>query len=172
MAGRGPAPKDPSTRARGNKTSTRATLRVIDPSDVHIPELPPAEDFVASPFPADSEYYEEPRWNPAVVRWWRSIWSSPMSAEFSESDIHGLYLACKQLQESLNPRNKPTEQAAFMTKFEQSTRNFGLNPMSRRSLQWEIDRGDEAADRTDRRRQAKAQHATPKPAFDPRKKQA
>ena len=168
MAGRGPAPKDASVRARNNKSSTKATLYAVEPEDVDIPPMPPAEHYVPCPFPESSEFYYEPFWFPAVVAWWEDIWSSPMSSEFSDSDIHGLYMGCKQLQESLNPRNKATEQAAFMTKFEQTVRNFGLNPMARRSLQWEIDRGDEASDRVDKRRQAKAQTRPAKPAFDPR----
>ena len=169
MAGRGPAAKDPSVRARTNKHSTKATLYAIEAGDVDIPPMPPAGHYVPSPFPESSEHYVEPFWYPAVVAWWNDIWSSPMSSEFSDSDMHGLYMGCKQLQESLNPRNKATEQAAFMTKFEQTSRNFGLNPMARRSLQWEIDRGDEANDRTDKRRQAKQQTKPATPAFDPRK---
>jgi hypothetical protein len=167
MAGRGPAPKDASVRARANKASTKATLYAIE-GEVTIPPMPAAEHYVPCPFPESSEFYYEAFWYPAVEQWWIDIWSSPMSSEFSESDMHGLYMGCMFLQETINPRNKATERAAFATKLEQINRNYGLNPMARRSLQWEIDRGDEATDRTDKRRQAKAQSRPATPTFDPR----
>lgn len=140
MAGRGPTPIDPAKKTRTNRTSTNAKLYALDDPD--IPEMPNPDHYIPR---TDGQ---PAAWNPAVATWWIDIWSSPMSAEFSQSDIHGLYLGCKQLHESLNSHNKATEQAAFMTKFEQTIRNFGLNPMSRRSLQWEIDRGSEAETRT------------------------
>lgn len=163
MAGRGPAPKDPGTRQRGNSTSTKAKLSVVRPEDIEIPPMPNADEYIADPFG------QKAQWNPAVVRWWNDIWSSPMSAEFSDSDIHGLYLGCMYFHEQLNPLAKPTARASFATKFEQVVRNYGLNPMARRSLQWEIDRGDEAATRTDKRRQAQSQLTPKVPASDPRK---
>lgn len=160
MAGYGPTPSDPNKKTRTNKTSTRATLGIIENPD--IPPMPPASDYVA-----------ERAWNPAVVRWWNDIWSSPMSSEFMSSDIHGLYLGCKQLHESLNTSNKPTDQASFMTKFEQTIRNFGLNPMARRALQWEIERGTEAETKTQERerkmREAAEKKTGPTGVVDPRK---
>jgi hypothetical protein len=92
-----------------------------------------------------------------------------MSAEFSDSDIHGLYLGCMYFHEQLNPMNKATERAGYATKLEQVIRNYGLNPMSRRSLQWEIDRGDEAEQRTRQRRDAVAASRKPRAIVDPRK---
>lgn len=163
MAGHGPPPTDPAKKTRTNKTSTNAKLFAVE--NPEIPPMPSPEDWVKR---LDGQSY----WNPAVIKWWTDIWSSPMSGEFSQSDIHGLYLGCKQLHESLNPSNKGTEQASFMTKFEQTVRNFGLNPMSRRALQWEIDRGSEAAGRTaDREAKAKerAESNGPKAVKDPRK---
>ena len=159
MAGYGPPPSDPNKKTRTNKTSTRATLGIIENPD--IPPMPPAGDYVGE------------AWNPAVVRWWNDIWSSPMSSEFMSSDIHGLYLGCKQLHESLNQANKPTDQASFMTKFEQTIRNFGLNPMARRALQWEIERGTEAETKTQEReqkmREAAEKKTGPTGVVDPRK---
>jgi hypothetical protein len=40
---------------------------------------------------------------------------------------------------------------------------FGLTPLDRRRLEWEVDRGEEAAQRTAKRRKPKAD-----PAVDPR----
>lgn len=66
MAGRGPAPKDPSTRARRNRDPI--PMRVITAPPVSQPDLP---DFV---------------WHPATLAWW-SMWAeSPLSSEFTASD--------------------------------------------------------------------------------------
>lgn len=168
MAGHGPAPKDPSTRARGNKTSTRATLAAVE--NPEIPEMPDPMQYVPSPFPKGSDLYSEPAWYPAVKEWWEAIWSSPMSSEFSEeSDKHGLYLGCALLQESINPMNKITERMSALTKFEGVVRNYGLNPMARRALQWEIDRGDSADKRT--RARHMAERSPVKAVDDPRKEE-
>lgn len=165
MAGHGPNPKDPSTRARGNKSSTRATLAVVE--NPEIPPMPDPLEYVPSPFPVGSDLYSEPAWFKAVVDWWEDIWSSPMSSEFSDSDIHGLYIGCVLFQESINPMNKITERMAAYTKFEGVVRNYGLNPMARRALQWEIDRGDSADKRT--RARQMADRGPAKPVMDPRK---
>lgn len=168
MAGHGPPAKDPSTRARGNKTSTRATLMVVD--NPEIPPMPDPADYVSSGFLPGTDGYEEPAWFPAVIAWWDAIWSSPMSSEFSEeSDKHGLYLGCALLQESINPRNKITEKMAALTKFEAVVRNYGLNPMARRALQWEIDRGDSADKRTRARKMTEKTASGMKAVDDPRK---
>ena len=151
----GPTAMDPTKRQRGNKTSTKATLQERDPDTIKIPPLPEPEDYIGSAFPAGHELYQEARWNGAVVRWWQEIWSSPMSSEFTESDMHGLYLGCTYLHQMLNPLNKATEKTAYAMRFEGVQKNFGLNPMARRSLQWEIARGEEAVAKTAKRKTQK-----------------
>lgn len=165
-----PLPKAPEARSRGNKSSTRATLKPVENPD--IPPMPPARFWLMSvdesvdpkqdpdtgkrkrgrpselaPAPPP----EEPVWNPAVVAWWNDIWSSPMSQEFHESDVHGLYLACFYLHQTLSPWLKMADRLQAAGKYEAAVKNFGLNPMSRRSLQWEIAKVDEAHERAQRR---------------------
>ena len=72
MAGRGPAPKDPDTRARTNKDPVG--LRVVQfvpasPSDLPDDLLPDGEV-----------------WHPATLRWWQRWVDSPLSADLSEVD--------------------------------------------------------------------------------------
>lgn len=71
MAGRGPAPKDPSQRARRNKDPQ--PLRVIDAEPATQPELPPT-------MPNDIP------WPEATRRWWAMWEQSPLAAEFTEAD--------------------------------------------------------------------------------------
>lgn len=170
MPGPNPKPLGTHTRARNsrNKSSAATLVPVVNPD---IPPMPPARDWLqtldesfdpkedesgkrkrgrpseVAPGPPPSE----PEWNPAVTAWWHDIWSSPMSAEFHESDVHGLYLACFYLHTTLSPWIKMSDRLAAASKYEAAIRNFGLNPMSRRSLQWEIAKVDEAHERASRR---------------------
>jgi hypothetical protein len=144
----GPAPKPAALRQRRNATSTRAVLR----SDVRVvmPELPErrTED-------------GEPEWHPLVVLWWRDLWSSPMAPEYHSSDVHGLLLIA-QLRDQF--WREPTQALAAELRLQQ--REFGLTPLSRRTLQWEIERAEEAQERGRRRREAAASGA---PVGDPRR---
>jgi hypothetical protein len=70
MAGRGPAPKDPSRRARTNADPHPSIVLEFRPSDQ--PDLPPA--------PGDAD------WHPMARKWW-DMWSKSAQAEtFTESD--------------------------------------------------------------------------------------
>lgn len=67
MAGRGPAPKDPSRRARRNKEPQ--PLRVIHAEPTAQPDLPAHMD-----------------WPQATADWWAMWAESPLSAEFTSTD--------------------------------------------------------------------------------------
>lgn len=168
----GPPPKEASTRARSNKASTKATLSLLVEHEV--PALPPAEDWIANPFVPGTDAYDSyvPAWSKAVVDWWDSIWSSPMSNEFHESDNNQLFLAAFYLQQVVTPYAKIGERLKAAAQHEATTRNFGLNPMSRRSLQWEIERGEEAKrkgqKRTAAQKKAEEKRADTENEDDPR----
>lgn len=145
----GPTPKSPAARQRRNKTATNAKLSLV--VDHEVPPMPPATDWLAR---LDSEDgpVEEPTWSPAVVAWWESIWSSPMSNEYHEADIHQLYLACFYLHQTVSPYLKIADRLSASKAYEATVKNFGLTPMSRRSLQWEIERSEEAMAKAAKRR--------------------
>ncbi len=148
----GPNPKDPSLRARRNKTATRATLKPQDNPD--IPELPKGT-----------------RWYPQVRDWWQRTWSSPMVPEWTESDTDGLYICAKLMQQFWNPKTPPSVCKQLAAEIRQILGQCGLTPMSRRALQWEIDRGEAAAQSTAQRRQSTPSSGPAKPAkkrADPR----
>lgn len=85
MAGRGPAPKDPSVRARRNKPPAAERIIEVTPDEQpQLPELMPSGD----PWPAQT------------VSWWQMWAKSPLSSHFTSTDwselldtavLHGAY---------------------------------------------------------------------------------
>ncbi|MFG1847790.1 phage terminase small subunit [Micromonospora carbonacea] len=121
-----PMPKN--NPARRNRTATRATLSAAH--SVKAPELPPAHD-----------------WHPMTVSWWEDIWASPMAPEYDSSDVHGLFILAALVDEFwLNPSKDLAGEIRLQRQC------FGLSPIDRRRLQWEIERTDEAQERGRRRR--------------------
>lgn len=144
-----PAAKDPTLRARRNKTTTRATL--TERKNAKIPPLPAGR-----------------RWHKQVSDWWKRAWSSPMVPEWTESDIDALYMAARLMQ-MLWEDCTPGEAKSLAGEIRQLLAQCGLTPMSRRSLQWEIDRGEAASEATEKRRAGRSAPAKKAPAKpDPR----
>lgn len=160
MAGVGPPPKHPGARQRRNKTSTHALLTPLteeEAEEATVPELPPRED----------------DWHGMTREWWRDIWMSPMSPEFDPSDIHGLYVLAGVVDDFWRAKTAKDRQAAASEIRLQSVR-YGLSPIDRRRLQWEIEKTEEAQDRGKKRRARTADDTrepapTPAPAGDPRR---
>lgn len=141
---RGPIPKDPRLRQRRNRVATAAVLRELPRSERRrTPSLPKRSDGQA--------------WHPLTKTWWRDIWRSPMAAEYLRADLHGLYrLAMLVDRFWLDP--KPTLAAEI--RLQQTC--FGLTPLDRMRLRWEVERVEEAT----RKRQAPEQPATVQQAPD------
>lgn len=76
MAGHGPPPKEPSKRARTNKTPP---MRVIVAEPVKQPDLPTFE------IEKDGDLVEF-RWPARTRDWWRMWGDSPLAAEFTSTD--------------------------------------------------------------------------------------
>ncbi|ATS93084.1 hypothetical protein SEA_PATIO_2 [Gordonia phage Patio] len=160
----GPAPKPLGTTQRKKAGTSKAVLSTVVDHD--IPTLPPAEEWLRTSeelvvaamadVPPDELAHD---WPEPVKRWWNDIWSSPMSNEFVHSDIHGLYLACFYMAQVLNPALKMSDRISASKAYETQVRNFGLNPMSRRTLQWEIERSEEAKAKGEARRKREANGA-------------
>lgn len=150
MAGRGPAPKPPELRQRTNRMSTHAKL----PS-----EAESAENDVPPLFVRD----DGKSWHPMVLEWWDAVWRSGMASEFLGVDMRGgLYLLANLYQIGWTTTSK----AAFIEATKEirlQEVRFGLSPMDRRRLQWEVNRGEQAEKQMERRRMPK-----PDPTGDPR----
>lgn len=127
-----PLPKDPSTRARRNKVAGARMLQAVA-----APEVPPLPEF------------EDHEWHELTRQWWRDIWSSPMAPEWDQSDIHGLYILARLVDDFWW---EPTQALAAEIRLQRQC--FGTTPIDRRRLQWEIERGELAEKETTARRQA------------------
>lgn len=81
MAGVGPAPKDPSKRARRNKDVVE--LRVVEVSPAAKPDLPEFDVEVKR----DGEQVMVPfQWPAATRDWWATLDAHPLKGEFTELD--------------------------------------------------------------------------------------
>lgn len=118
MAGKGPPPKNPALRQRRNRATTAATL---DPAGRRGPAPPlPKREKGAQP------------WHALVRAWWRDVWASPMAAKFLTADVHGLYL----IAELRDRFWRGHTEVANEIRLEEA--RFGLSPVDRWRLQWEI----------------------------------
>lgn len=147
-----PLPKDPALLQRRNKTSTRALL----PS----PEVAATQEVRALP-----DLGGKRKWHPMALQWWGKVCTSPMASEYQESDWEELNMLVRLVQDFWGAK-KASERRAIAAEIRQQERRFGLTPMDRRSLQWEIERGETASERTAKRR--KAQEVAKGPVEDPR----
>lgn len=112
-----PVPKPPGQRQRRN---LRSTARVIETSGETVrPTLP-------------DEYHD------MTKDWWKVIWHSPISDEWVDADVPGL-VALAQLVEDFW-RADPRDRTKAHAEVRMASREYGLSPMSRRSLQWEVRR--------------------------------
>jgi hypothetical protein len=94
-------------------------------------------------------------WHPKVVEWWKSVWQSPMASEYLTADMKGgLYLLAE-----LHQRRWTEKETSVLVKLASEIRQqevrFGLSPIDRRRLQWQVEQGESATERTASRRQKK-----------------
>lgn len=128
----GPAPKNPAQRRQRNTASTASKLRAVPKAK--IPKLPTRKD----------------GWHGQTTEFWKDIHSSPMSAEWDDSDIHGLYMLALLVDQFWL-----TGDPKLAGEIRLQRQCFGLTSLDRRRLQWEIDRGDEAEEKTKKRAAAR-----------------
>lgn len=110
----GPPPKPKAQRARGNKTMGAS--------------LPKEGSGRAAPIlPGEDELSAYAR------NYWQIIWASPMAAVYLDADIPAL----TRLTELVHVWSLLKENAVLM-EIRQLEDRFGLSPLSRRRLEWEI----------------------------------
>lgn len=128
----GPMPKDPSTRQRRNRSSTSALLSA-NPDAV----VPPLGFRVLK----------------RTQEWWRDVWTSPMASEYDDTDRHGLAMLAMLVDSYWRAvRGDDGDPLKIMAEIRQQSQRYGLSPIDRRRLQWEIERTEEAQVRGERRR--------------------
>ena len=123
----GPAPKPAHMRQHRIKKSTRATLSTVETSDY----VPPLQN------PDDRTFH------PLTLAWWEHVWQSPMAGEYLQTDIDGLNRVAFLVDEYYNnpAGNKSKE---LMSEIRLQEARFGLSPVDRSRLQWEVAKGEEA----------------------------
>jgi hypothetical protein len=117
--------------ARRNQSATRATL--VADHDVQAPNLPTR------------------LWHEQTRIWWQDVWSSPMAPEYDDSDRHGLF-ALAVLVDDFWTAEDPKLRKELASEIRLQRQCFGLTPIDRRRLQWEVERTDEAQARGRKRR--------------------
>jgi hypothetical protein len=124
MGGRGPAPKPSHLRQRTNRKPGAQTLTAPESPD--IPPLEPRPD-------------GEP-WHPQTLVEWDMWWRSPMSTAWIETDVGQLFVVALSYDNVMkNPGN-----THWQTELRLQRPCFGLTPVDRSRLQWEVSRGEEA----------------------------
>src|SRR4051812_18369846 len=127
-----PLPKHLSARARRNRAPGAAVLTLREPDgEVEIPKLPRIPD---------------PGWHQLTIRWWVDVWSSPMSPEYDGSDVHGLFLLAR-LVDDYGHAESTSARIRIAGEIRLQSVRFGLSPIDRRRLQWEIERTEEAQEK-------------------------
>lgn len=143
----GPTPKDPSVRQRRNKTTTAARLSAVP--DVEVPDLPERMAYD----PKADEYVERP-WHPRTLAWWETVWASPMASEFLDADVEGLFLLA-ELEDDFHLARGAKERIDLAKEIRLQRQCYGLTPIDRRRLQWEVERGEQAETAREKRRRAR-----------------
>lgn len=138
-----PTPKPPGMRQRRNRETTHAVLpSAAESAKRAVPDLPKRDK------PTEL-------WHPKVVEWWTAVWTSPMADEYLGPDIKGgLYLLAELYQQRWTATTAK-DIAQLAAEIRQQEVRFGLSPIDRRRLQWEVEKGETADERTKARRKVK-----------------
>lgn len=146
----GPPPKNPNLRQRRNKSSSRALLPNKPKRQLRKPQLPKLEKGEV--------------WHPFAVKFWETIWASPMSAEF----VHGDEPALLRLL-FLTDRYWKGGSLEVAKEIRMMEQQFGLTPLSRRRLEWTVAQAEDAKDRHEENRSKHAKkYLDIEPVDDPR----
>jgi len=136
MAGKGPPPKPAHLRQRRNKKASAATLPAPD-SNEQKRKAPTLQN------------PDKRKWHRLTKAWWKRVWESPMANEYLPTDIDGL----ARLAILIDDFYKFPDQK-LMSEIRLQEARFGLSPVDRSRLQWEVQKGEEA----ERKRRPQTQH--------------
>lgn len=147
-------PKRPSQRQRRNKSVTGATLEAGPVTKAALPtrySTMRCSECELAAWHHNRDGFEKHEvfihefepvvidWKPLTVAWWETIWASPMADEWVDADVPGLTALA-----SLVDQFWTTGDRGIAGEIRMQQREYGLSPLSRRQLQWEIKRLDGA----------------------------
>lgn len=116
MANLQSVPKKPSERR--HRIKTLAPVKLPAASKRKVPPLPNSRTFTQ-----------------ATRDYWKLLWTSPMAVVYLDADVPGIY-RLTVLHEKFVQGNANNRDLAEIRQLEDC---YGLNPLARRRLQWEID---------------------------------
>lgn len=143
----GPAPKPAHLRQRTNKKSTHAVLEA--PKEPILRKLPSLPGRL---------------WEKQTRDWWKRVWCSPMASEYLETDVDGLVRLAVLIDDFWKAEN-PTSRTSLQQEIRLQELRFGLSPIDRSRLHWEIAKGEDAEQKRQKRRR---EPERPERAADPR----
>jgi len=154
-----PIPKRPDQKVRRNRTPNAATLEASPAQRVELPQrwstikcvahvdsksgCPLAgaahdlEHFAKSEIEPHDFEPAEGKWHPMTLSWWKTIWASPMADEWVDADVPSLIGIAALIEMFWTQPD-----ARLLAEIRMQQREYGLSPLSRRQLQWEIKRAE------------------------------
>lgn len=132
MAGMGPPPKPSHLRQRSNKKAGAHTITAAD-----TPKIP----VIPNP--------DGRTWHKLTLTAWTNAWSSAMASQWLETDIDALGRLALLWDEFY----RAPSDSKVMAEIRLQEQRFGLSPLDRSRLQWEVSRAGEAEQKQDRRRE-------------------
>jgi hypothetical protein len=140
----GPPPKPAHLRARTNRKAGAAVLETIE--DLDIPEIPNPDGRV---------------WHELTVKSWREAWESPMASQWPNSDVNPL----GRLALLWDDFYKKPGGSVLAAEIRLQEQRFGLTPLDRSRLQWEVLRTEAAEHQQQRRQPFKRPDVDPRTAL-------
>ena len=121
----GPTPKPAHLRQRQNKKAGATTL--------------PSTEEQEQVKPPTLQNPDKRKFHRLTRAWWKRVWQSPMASEFLPTDIDGLARVALLVDEYYKNPKKET-----LAEIRLQEARFGLSPIDRSRLQWEVQKGEEA----------------------------
>lgn len=104
-------------------------------------------------------------WHPQVREWWDAVWQSPMAPEYLDADMKGGLYLLADLYQVRWTADSPKILLEAAKEIRQQEVRFGLTPIDRRRLQWEVTRGEQAEQRRPSKRPPSGPVADPRSAL-------
>lgn len=141
MAGRGPAPKDPSKRVRRN--ADVVPLRTVEAATAPQPDLPEFDVTVSIDGEVVTQQFE---WPEQTRRWWTVLGTHPLAGEFTDLDWQYL------LDTAMLHASFWTGNTKLAPELRLREAKYGFTPEDRLRLRLQFAETDEAESRVARRR--------------------
>jgi hypothetical protein len=100
-------------------------------------------------------------WHPAAKSMWREIWHSPMASQYTVVDIHSM-LRLIDLEHCYWVADTVEDKRKLATELRLQSQLFGLSPLDRVRLKWEIEKAEAAESQGARRRGGSAPRPDPR----------